>query len=432
MKIAKDIVGEGMGALMVAALGGSGTAQTGYKWEGNLAGDVHEQMGTSYESTRIDLPSNGLYGPRGNQGNLADDMVNTGAAGGLPVRDGGSIFVDLDGENELEVTVLSALDEDPIGVRPDRRARGPRVRLFGGQPGNAGGVVVSLDRPHRDRLSPMSGGLMSGTFDASGSFEVELPYTVGEAWVQGFTVSKLGAKFTPVRRLGAEEEEPSYDETSISNAVHGALKAGDAAGKKSLHFFGAAKSGKLDGWVDLEVELSRAEKGTFHLSMDREIAEATQIVAAGGDDKVTVQLYSEAEVASAIEDLALLQAFANDPHASAKLFAQRSVLAGSVLPPRCGTQSLNAQKGLFPMADPTRWVERTVGEEGLGAEVGASARIPAGRGIRKNEPEVKTPHAAGFDGPIQDEVFEVPAATSNGPQTFPASEPAKTVSKFTK
>lgn len=488
MKIANDKLGMAVGVVIAAmALGASGSAQTGYKWEGNLGDDIHEQMDTSWDATEIDVPA-GLAGPRGgHQGNLANDMVDTGAAGGPRVRDGGSFFVDLEDEEELVVTIKgSALDEDPIGVRPDRRARGPRVRLWGGEPGDAGGVVVSLDRPHRDRLSPMAGGLMSGTFDASGSFEVELPYTVGEAWVQGFSVGALGAgtKFTPVRRLGAqEEEEPTFDESPLSNAVRGALKAGDQGAKKSLHFFGAAKSGKLDGWVDVEVELSQPSKGSYHLSMDRDLAEATQLVELGGEGQVTVVLHSVDEVIEAVEDLAALQAFATDPHA--KLSAKRSILSGSLQRPRCGTMSLLNKKGLSPMASPTRWAERTVSpEQAESAEVGGATRIDAGRGIRKNQPEAKSPNGLLFDGPVRDGgsfeatpeeaagaelgdatridaglgirknqpeanspngvLFDGPihdggsfeaapqASTNEAGETLPASEPAKSVSKFTK
>src|SRR4030095_10555492 len=155
---------------------------------------------------------------------------------------------------------------------------------------------------------------------------------------------------------------------------------GDARGKKSLHFFGAAKSGKLDGWVDVRVELSQPEKDSFHLSMDRELADATELVDTGGEGQVTVVLRSENELASAVMDLALLQAFANDPRASSKMAAKRSVLSGSVLPPRCGTKSLSQEKGLTRMAAPTTWADYK--PEALGAELGDVTRIDAGRGIK--------------------------------------------------
>ena len=429
MKIAKDglVV---VGAMAVAAvLGARASAQTGFKWEGNLAGDIHEQMDTSWEATEIALPEHGLGGPRG-QGNLEDDMVDTGATGGLPVHDGGSFFVDLDDDEDLVLTVGSKLDDDPIGVRPPRRARGPHVRLWGGTPGDAGGIVVSLDRPHRGQLSPRSGALISGTFDASGSFEADLPEVAGDAWVQGFTFSALGAKFTPVRRVGTEEEAPSFDETEISNAVRGALKAGDAGGKSSLHFYGAVRGGTLDGWFDMHVQVARPAKDTYVLSMDRALAEVAQIVEVGGAGEVTVLLYSQAEIVEAIEDLASLQAFAND--ASANLSAKRSALSGSVLPPRCGTMGLLGKKGLALMPSPTRYATRTVGEEELGAEVGAATQIGAGRGIKKNEVEPKGPRGTRFDGPVHDggSILGENEVNAAAGQAFPASDPEKTVSKF--
>lgn len=434
MKIANDKL-VGMGALLVAAaLGAPASAQTGYKYEGNLGDDIHEQMDTSWEATPIDAPEHGLGGPRGANkgGNLADDMVDTGGpARGLKVRDGGSFFVDLADDEDLVLTVGTKLDgDDPIGVRPARRQRGPHARLWGGTPGDAGGIVVSLDRPHRDRLSPRSGGLITGTFDASGSLEVEIP-VVGDAWVQGFTVDALGATFTPVRRVGAEEEEPSFDETPISGAVRGALKAGGRDEKTSLHFYGAVQ-GKLDGWFDMTVEVAQPAKDSYVLSMDRDLAEVAQIVEVGGAGQVSVLLYSEAEIVEAIEDLASLQAFASD--ASSKLAAKRSVLSGSVLPPRCGTMSLIGKKGLAQMAAPTRSATHTVGEEELAAEVGDATRIGAGRGIKKNQAELDVPHGVQFDGPIHDGGSFLGENEANGGagRTFPADEPEKTVSKFDK
>ena len=135
------------------------------------------------------------------------------------VRDGGSFFVDLGEAQELVLTVQFAkLDDDPRGIRPPPRPRAPHVRLWGGTPGDAGGFVVSLERPHRDRLSPMSGGLILGTFDATGSIAADL--VVGDAYVQGFSFDPLGTKFTPVQRVGEEEEGPSYDEGATIECPH--------------------------------------------------------------------------------------------------------------------------------------------------------------------------------------------------------------------
>lgn len=430
MKIAKNNL-VGMGAMVVAAaLGTPARAQTAVKWEGNLAGDIHEQMGTSYEATEIALPEFGLR-PHQNGGNLADDMVATGAARGGRVRDGGSIFVDMDDDQDLVLTVGQKLDDDPIAVRPPRRARGPHVRLWGGTPGDAGGIVVSLDRPHRDRLSPRSGELITGTFDASGAFDADLPFVVGEAWVQGFSFDPLGAKFTPVRHVGAEEEGPSYDETAISSAVRGALKVGGRDEKTSLHFYGAVHGGTLDGWFDMNVEIAQPAKDTYVLSMDREIAEAARIVELGGAGKVTVLVCSEPELGGAISDLAALLALPDG--ASSKAFARRSVLAGSVLPPRCGTQTLSGNKKLAQMGSPTNSAEYAVGGEELAADVGDATRIDAGRGIKKNERK-SLPHGVRFDGPIQDggSFLGVNEAKSAAGTTFPAEEPVKSVSKLTK
>jgi hypothetical protein len=56
------------------------------------------------------------------------------------------------------------------------------------------------------------------------------------------------------------------------------LRAGDARGKKSLHFFGAARSGKLDGWVDVRVELSQPEKDQLPPVDGPRAGEATELV----------------------------------------------------------------------------------------------------------------------------------------------------------
>ena len=82
----------------------------------------------------------------------------------------------------------------------------------------------------------------------------------------------------------------------------------------------------------------------------------------------------------------------------------------------------------------TRSATHTVGDEEAAAELGDATRIDAGRGIKKNEVEPKGPHGARFDGPIHDggSFLGENEASSAAGQTFPASEPTKSVSKLAK
>jgi hypothetical protein len=260
------------------------------------------------------------------EGNLKNDIregpdrnVGQGGAFDGPVLEGGSVFVDLDGKDHLELSIETwpVSGKDPQGVRPPRLERKKTVRLAGGKPQNAGAILVSLSEPARrsTRLASPEAVIM-GFFEADGSFAVDLPDVDEDVFVQGMEFTPLGNATSGIFRVASSGAmlplEPStWDAESISDAVHQATQ--DLRDELvSLRFFGAARMGKLSGNVNVTVLLGRSlEHGRETLSMFLRpaLARRLELVSLGEDRGVTFFARDVKSLVGAVEAVIMLDAF---------------------------------------------------------------------------------------------------------------------------
>jgi len=382
-------------AAMVLCLGGTALAQSGIRphqtW-GNLENDIVEHP--SYQAWQLLLGPHRAGRPGDLTADLSNDMVSTGGAlAGRRVRDGGTVFVDLTAKEGLELSfeaseiVGGALRSKPGDV-PMKK-----VRLAGGTPGFAGGVMVSLNEPQA-KISKLRGGaVISGSFGMDGSIVVELPADLDQTvYVQGFEVTRLGGAYSGILRIDpntapAPAIEASFEASPISSAVHRALKGQQGEQPIRLRFFGAASIGDLQRAADVTVVLSK-EKDSFALYMGRDLAEAAAVVDLNGEPGRVRFYATEPELSDAVEALVFLEAFSDMAQSSGRPTISLPVVAS---------------KSSFSQATaPTTQVE-------VGVDLGAAAELEVSgwdaqrlhlnpRRAQKNDDSKAKP----FTGPIHD------------------------------
>lgn len=419
----------GVAGLVAPSFGQSTSQRTGGVVVVDLSDDIHEAVSLGWEATAIEDPD-----PRGAQrheGNLADDMLsgNPGSASpfGGAIQDAGTIYVDLgslSGEADLDLVFeAKPIGTDPrVASKPEQES-GARLRLFGGTPGTAAGIVIDVAAPEAGKATSffMGGQVIDGSFAADGSFVVELPDALvkGPFYAGGFAVEDGGTVVAPVRRskilrvsevdgeatveVALEESgiETELDAKPIADAVHGILAGTPAGSASRAHFYGHAGFGGLDEVVDVTVTLRRARSG-FELHLDRELAERSldldleeggAILCFPTEEALGQATFDVALVATfgarVDERLAQVRRSLGDARAQVGLSqALRGGWQGGGPGPRPAAWSKSLR-----MAGPSASVERSVdlSEDAVEVEVGDATGIAAGRPAKKQTPSQKKP-----------------------------------------
>jgi len=394
--------GRGLSWMVGASLlGASLSAQAGIRpggQQGNLADDIHERSipETSFgEVSRI----NELPRMAGGAVNLEGDIVVLGG----PVLDGGMVFVDLDVETGLEVSVeATPIPAGAIRGRPGGgQHQGRGLRLAGGTPGNAGAILVGVSDPGSPRLSRFQ--RWTGTFGRDGSFLVELPQSQEdqEFAVQGVEFSLAGTHLSAIKRVQAPGQvgpNPHWTNDTLDQAARRATSGEEPV---RMRFLGTVSLGSLRRAADVTVVLSR-EKNSFAMYLGSALAQATGLAdpSASGDQRLVFR--SASALAAGIQSVMVLDAYQGIEFefeaTQALLGAQRCGLA------RCGTPSSQRSNGLRRAAIPSAIATAVVDlqDSAVQAEVSDATRIDQ-KPHRVTPPEEQLPPPSGsFGGIIHD------------------------------
>ncbi len=409
--------------LWAGTLGGSLSAQgidPGHGVGGNLENDIRGPVPETSWELIGQLPR-----PRraGGELDLSDDIRTARRPRFDPrqIHDAGTFYVDLEVNPglELDVELLAQLDKP---FRAEREKVG-RLRLSGGQPGNAGAIVLSASGAGNDGL--LRGPAIAGVFGEDGSFVVELPALSSGMmdhtfYAQGVELSGAGAqaatsarsRILPVggvdgwveTRLG---EEMSWTVEEISDAVRRATKDLLDEEVARMRLYGPASLATLDGFVDVTVELSK-EKGGFLLHVGP-LAQVSRLVPAEDRDGASFHFRTAEELAGAVEAVAVLATFGDIETelswAQARLEAERARMKGSV-----GAKAAGQHAGQPSTADrnrrasaPTAMVRRELGDDEAIVLGGATPIDGKPHRAGKREPEPARPSRdSHFTGPIRD------------------------------
>ncbi|HEX6883905.1 MAG TPA: hypothetical protein VF530_11035 [Planctomycetota bacterium] len=169
-----------------------------------------------------------------------------------------------------------------------------RLLLSGGQPGNVGAIVLGGAGQAHTR-----GAVLPGIFELDGSFLVTLPEAAFQPGItaQGFELH--GRVGSPIASL---EGSPAVEHGSVLESVQG-LAVGE---RTRLRLVGSARLASLREAFDLSVEVARDEQG-FALHLGRDLLRSTGLSEGG---EAVLSFARAADVADALESVALLRAFA--------------------------------------------------------------------------------------------------------------------------
>lgn len=413
----------------------------------DLSDDVHEQPGyvgeVSWQATPIADPAHA-----GGSGNVIEDAVTPYAPSGTsfvgPVQDGGTIVVDLSGDEAAELDLSFEVIEplaDPLTATKNSKPN-YHLRLSGGEPLQPAAIVVRNDLPQgggrKAFLAGASG--VQGVFGMDGSFVVELPGDVlrHPLFAQGFALSggdsgtqilqpkpskKLRMQMNGVDGtasadvvLESEVSGVSWSAEPIADAAHGIMDKTPAGKWSKVRFLGKADYANLDEIVDITVELkAEPQGGGFTLRLSEDLAERTAIVSL--EDEGTERKMHFAtmdELAQAVVDIALVDTF-SDELGMAVSWSTESLADARVTLEDAYAQSQSIRRdapGGRParntnkfarQAGPTNLVERSIELEtdpSVGPQAGSASGIDFEPHAAKKPARPAKKSAARFDGTL--------------------------------